>query len=324
MKLSEIKFNNEPAPDTQAVDAQESTNQVAQSEKSVAENITSQDDTGDTGEKTYEKYVPEVGEIPSRQSAFKDEYIEGLVTTLIDKYEKGEDIRQILRSVSADYSTVADEDIIRMDIESSNPGLTKGAIDKLVNKKLASIYSVDDEDDEDEMSIRNQLVKQEADRIRQKKAEEQNSIISASKLSPEEAKKREQDAIKQQVEQWTDMVYSDPDLSQVLKTGKMQVEEFAYQVNPEEMVKAMVVPGFFENLFKASDEKMDLKKWARVVAYALNPDAYDRFLLSSGKTVGTGKVLDRLENPSKGNMKPQGTSESSLVEALKTAIKAKV
>lgn len=323
MKLSEIKFNTDSAEAPQNVAAQ-SNQEAPAAEKSVAETITSTESATDEGNKTYEKYVPEVTEVPSRQSAFKDEYIEGLVTTLIDKYEKGEDIRQILKSVSADYNSVADEEIIRMDIESSNPGLSKGAIDKLVNKKLASIYSVDDEDDEDEMSIRNQLIKQEADRIRQKKAEEQNALISANKLSPEEAKKREQEAIKQQVEQWTDMVYSDPDLSQVLKTGKMQVEEFAYQVNPEEMVKAMVVPGFFENLFKSSDEKMDLKKWARVVAYALNPDAYDRFLLSSGKTVGTGKLLDRLENPSKGNIKPQGTSESSLVEALKTAIKAKV
>lgn len=323
MKLSEIKFNTDSSEAPQNVVAQ-SNQETPAAEKSVAEAITSTDNATDEGDKTYEKYVPEVAEVPSRQSAFKDEYIEGLVTTLIDKYEKGEDIRQILKSVSADYNSVADEEIIRMDIESSNPGLSKGAIDKLVNKKLASIYSVDDEDDEDEMSIRNQLIKQEADRIRQKKAEEQNALISANKLSPEEAKKREQEAIKQQVEQWTDMVYSDPDLSQVLKTGKMQVEEFAYQVNPEEMVKAMVVPGFFENLFKSSDEKMDLKKWARVVAYALNPDAYDRFLLSSGKTVGTGKLLDRLENPSKGSIKPQGTSESSLAEALKVAIKAKV
>lgn len=326
IELKNIKFTqgdeSQPAsPEPKGEPSENGTPAQATDEKK-------EQDSGTEGEKNFDKYVPQVSDVPvAQRSGFKDEYIEGLVTTLIEKYEKGEDIKQVLQMASADYSTVADEEIIRMDIEQSNPGLSKSAIEKLVNKKLNSIYSVDDEDDEDEMSIRNQLVKQEADRIRQKKAEEQSSYFKTTKLSPEEIQKQEQEAIRQQVEQWTDMVYSDPELSQVLKTGKMTLgnadNQFAYEVKPDEMVKAMVVPGHFENLFKAGENQMDLKKWARVVAFALDPDAYDRFLLSSGKTIGTGNVLDRLENPSKGSPK-QSPTQGSMVQALKDALKAKM
>lgn len=273
-----------------------------------------------------EKYVPSV-DVPKQEysSGFKDETIEKMVMTIVDAYEKGEDIKKVMSYLATDFNAIPDEELIKQHLREQNPGVSESGIERLYNKELSRIWPVDDEDDEDEMIIRRNKLKAEADRIRQLKEEDQKKVLTYTRPDPEQMYAEQVEQVKKQVTEWTDMVYADPVVGQIARTGKLHIEKdghkFSYEVDSQRFIETMVVPGAFEKMFQTEDGKTDLNKWAEVVAFALNPEAYKNFLLASGKSVATGKLLDTLENPAPKNPKSDGVPTSDLTSALMSAIK---
>lgn len=268
-----------------------------------------------------------------------------VIQSLLDAYSGNAevDVESLLQSelervrlTKMDFSSMQDEEVIRMQLKKEWPELSGNAFERAVSKYFNSQFGEEpegDEDDEDyvsEKQIRDAQIRRRANEVRKALAEEQSKV---KRKTPEElkaeyqAKQLEaQKKAEQDMKAWQEMVTGNSFVSKVLKAGEIEVgkpdQPVSYKVGDVEKYKAALTsdPAFFE-LFSTGDKNnpVDLEKWAKVVAYAMNPSGFEALLHSSGKNLATGKLLDELENPAKpGEVKP--AQASSFADALMGAI----
>lgn len=257
--------------------------------------------------------------------------------SLINKYAAGEDYLEDLRKeldriteLQADYSTVADEDIIRKALERDNPNMKGKLLDKLYEHYMSQHYPMPelDEDempDEDAMEFRAALIKQDADRRRaalesSKASLKREPIVN---IKEEQTKKQAEEAKRREAEDaaWKESVRNNPFVSKVLQTGTVTVSKgdttVEYAIPDKAKYEAALLDwnAFYGNLLNA-DGTENHEKWAKIVAFALNPEAYDNTLISVSKGQGSNAVLDVIQNPSKKADAPAPPAPESLAEAL--------
>lgn len=268
-----------------------------------------------------------------------------VIQTLLDAYSGNADVdvESILQSElervrlsKMDFSTISDEEVIRMQLKNEWPELSGKAFERAVNKYFSSQFGDEpygDEDDEEyvsEKQIRDAQIRRRANEVRKALTEEQSKV---KRKTPDELKAEYQakalEAQKkadQELKAWEETVTGNSFVSKVLKAGEIEVgkpdQPVSYKVGDVDKYKAALTsdPAFFE-LFATGnkDNPIDLEKWAKVVAYAMNPTGFEALLHSSGKNIATGKILDELENPAKpGEVKP--AQASSFADALMGAI----
>lgn len=269
----------------------------------------------------------------------KDDFVKGF----LDSYFSNDDsIESLLegelhrvKNSRIDYNSMSDEEVVRAALRKEYPDLSGAALEKVINKHFSQFGDLSDfdEDDEDyasEKQIRDANLKREADKYRKQLIEEQSKFKrkNAEEIKSELTSKQEAMAKKQmeEIEKWEKMVTGDGFISNVLESGEIKVgkaeNEFGFKVKDVDKFKKALTndPDFF-SLFSTGNEKnpVDFKRWAKVVAYALDPEGFESMLLVNGKNAGTGKILDELENPVKPNS-PQASSPSTLAESLLGAI----
>lgn len=269
----------------------------------------------------------------------KDDFVKGFLESFVsndDNFEKLlEDELNRVRTSKIDFNTLPDEEIIRIALKKEYPDLSSSALEKVINKHLSQFGDLSDYDEEDEeyaseKQIRDANIKREADKYRKQLTEEQAKFKrrSADDIKAEVTSKQQamQEQAQQEFEKWERMVTGNEFVSKVLESGEMKVgkadNELGFKVKDvDKFKKALTSDPEFFNLFSTGDKQnpVDLKKWAKVVAYALDPEGFESMLLVTGKNAGTGKILDELENPVKPNA-PQASAPSSLAESLMGAI----
>jgi len=237
-----------------------------------------------------------------------------------------------VRLSKMDFAALPDTDVIRMSLQKEWPELKGAAFERAVSKYMNAQFGEEiegDEDDEDyasEKQIRDAQIRRKANEIRKTLLEEQSK---ARRKTPDEVKaerEKAQKKVEQDRKQWEEMVTGHKFISKALKTGEVEVgkpdQGITYKVGDTEKYKQALTndPAFFE-LFNTGDaaNPIDFQKWAKVVAYAMNPEGFEALLHASGKNAATGKILDELENPVKpGEVKP--AQASSFTESLLGAI----
>lgn len=268
-----------------------------------------------------------------------------IIQSLLDAYSGNAeiDIESLLqgelervRLAKMDFISMPDEEVIRLQLKKEWPELSGKAFERAVNKYFNSQFGDEpygDEDDEEyvsEKQIRDAQIRRQANEVRKALTEEQSKV---KRKTPEELKSEYQakalEAQKkadQELKAWEETVTGNSFVSKVLKAGEIEVgkpdQPVSYKVGDVDKYKAALTsdPAFFE-LFATGnkDNPIDLEKWAKVVAYAMNPSGFEALLHSSGKNIATGKILDELENPAKpGEVKP--AQASSFADALMGAI----
>lgn len=275
------------------------------------------------------------------EEALQDPFIQGLLGSYLGQTE--DDLESLLqgelervRLAKMDFATLSDTDVIRMSLQKEWPELKGAAFERAVSKYFNSQFGEevegyeDDEDAASEKQIRDAQIRRKANEMRKNFSEEQSKVQRKTpaqiKAEREAAATEAQKQAEQERKAWEEMVTGDSFIGKALKTGEVEVGKadsgITYKVGDTNRYKEALTndPAFFE-LFSTGDKQnpIDFKKWAKVVAYAMNPDGFEALLLSSGKNAATGKLLDELENPVKpGEVKP--SQPSTFTDALLGAI----
>lgn len=270
----------------------------------------------------------------------EDEFVQKLLTAYSGEEDTLEELLQQelerVRLVKTDFKAMSDADVIRESLRQEWPELKGAAFERAVKKYFDANFGEEievydgDEETLSEKQVRDAQIRRKANELRnnleaavskvKRKSAAETKAEKEAKL--EQARKKAQDDFAA----WEKMVTQDTFISKSLSDGEVRVgkadSELAYKVKDmEKFKKALVDDGSFFTVFATGDEKspVDFKRWAKVVAYALDPEGFEALLYSSGKNAATGKLLDELENPAKPDaIKP--SSPSTLSQALLGAL----
>lgn len=249
--------------------------------------------------KTLKEKKPEVIEKPYE---FPDEYIQGAV----DYYKNHGTLEPFIKG-NYDYDSVPTEQLIREDIKRQNQGISDRALDVLVKQELDQ-YKVADDASEDDKLVKDELLKVRANKIRNQLKEESKKFLAPDKPS-------------KKVEEWVDEVNSSNVTKQIKESKGIKItdgdDEFVYEVEaPDKLVETTIDNEKFFNLFKGDDGKLNLDKWYKVLAYAMNPENFEKVLIGHGKSKGTESVVKDIKNPQRNIQGIERSEVASLLQAF--------
>ena len=248
----------------------------------------------------------EVAERDSPEPQFKDDFIKSAV----EYYEKNGSLKPFLEAMQMDYDNMEPTELMRYKLRSEYSELSESAFNKLFKREVVDKYNLDEDSyEEEDVELGKQLLKKDAESLRQQLKSEQSKFLEPENDS--------QDDSQQLAEQWASRVESDSLTQQLLQSKAVTIEvdgeEFNYEIeNPQQVMEMTKDNSKFFNLFLNEEGEVDLSKWYKVVAIALEPDVYERSLLNHGKTVGVGDVERTLKNPevpAAGSKSPQSTQD---------------
>ena len=244
------------------------------------------------------------------ENPFKDDFIKEAV----EYYNKTGDLTPYLEAKTVNYDEMSDEDIIKRDMRKEYPNLDDKTFDRLFNKQLQKKYSLnEDEFDEEDVQLGKALLKNDAQKLREKYKEEQAKFAAPTNDTTQQEQELAQ--------QWEKMVNENDYVKTLQKEGKFEIqygdEKFTYELdNPQEIVGGMIdEQKIFQNFIDQKDGKAtpNFERYAKTLAFSKDPSAYEKRLIEYGKSLGKGDVLDELENPTEvqtPNRKQPGASGS--------------
>jgi len=240
---------------------------------------------------TLDSLLESLNEQPTAYE-FKDDYIKKAV----EYYEKNGNLLPFLEATKADYDGMAPEDLVRHNLRKEYSELSDSAFDKLYKQEVINKYKLDeDEFTDDEIELGKQLLQRDANRIKQTLLKEREEF-----LQPQQEVVQEEQTNFQ--EEWSNTVLQDSYTNNLLNEKSISIdvdgEAFNYEVDdPQSMIDMTVDNSKFFNLFLDKSGQVDLNKWYKVVAFAMEPDTYDKSLVNHGKTYGVTQVEQELKNP---------------------------
>jgi len=239
-----------------------------------------------------------------------------------------------IREVKKDYTTMGADELIRAKVQKEYPDLSGVALNKAVERYYtANFGEVPDEEEEADYQYYQATVKRHTQKLRDEFKAEQEKLGTKSleqiKQEFEALSKERESAAVQAQKEWERQVTSVPKIAEVLKDGVIKIGKpeapVNFKVDNTEKYKAAVVADQeFFNLFSTGDKEnpIDLAKWARVVAYAMNPEGFEAALLAAGSSSAKENILDELTNPTKQQPAP-AASPSTLFDAMMASIQNK-
>lgn len=248
----------------------------------------------------------ELAEKDAPAPQFKDDFIKSAV----EYYEKNGSLKPFLEAMQMDYDNMEPMELMRHKLRSEYSDLSESAFNKLYKREVIDKYNLDEDSyEEEDVELGKQLLKKDAESLRQQLKSEQSKFLEPENDS--------QDDSQQLSEQWASRVESDSLTQQLLQSKSVTIEvdgeEFNYEIdNPQQVMEMTKDNSKFFNLFLNEEGEVDLAKWYKVVAFALEPDVYERSLLNHGKTVGVGDVERTLKNPevpTAGSKSPQSAQD---------------
>ena len=296
--------------------------------------------SGDPKEDTPKAEETQVATSSPFGEILEDDFVQKFLSAYSGEEDGIEELLQSeldrVRIAKTDYVKMSDEDVIRASLQLEWPELKGAAFERAVKKYFDANFGEeievfdDDEETQSEKQVRDAQIRRKANELRKYLEAEQSKFKrkSAAETKAEkearlaEARKKAEDDFAT----WEKMVTSDAFISKALAEGEVRVgkadSELGYRVKDlEKFKKALVDDNSFFTVFSTGDQKnpVDFKRWAKVVAYALDPEGFENLIYASGKNAATGKLLDELENPAKPDtIKP--SSPSTLSQALLGAI----
>ena len=305
-------------------------NEVVQNEAPAPEQVK---DTTNVEEKVSAPANP-YGEI------LEDEFVQKFLSAYTGEDDSIESLLQEeldrVRLVKTDFNAMSDDEVIRLSLQKEWPELKGTAFEKAVKKYFESNFGEEvevydgDEEALSEKQVRDAQIRRKANELRKNLEAEQSKFKRKSAAETRAERESRAAEAKKKAEEdlaaWEKMVTNDGFISKALMEGEVKVgkadSELAYKVKDvDKFKKALVDDQSFFTVFATGDDKnpIDFKRWAKVVAYALDPEGFEALLYSSGKNAATGKLLDELENPAKPDaIKP--SAPTTLSQALLGAI----
>lgn len=229
---------------------------------------------------------------------FKDDFIKDAVAY----YEKMGDLTPYLNAKTVDYTQMTSEKLMRHKLKEEYGELSDNAFEKLYKREVVDKYKLDDDEhDEDDVSLGKELLKVEADKQRSAYIKNQEAFTA-----PETDSDKQRQAVEQAHQEWAKTIQEDSSTRNIhehkrLVLGEDKENPFHYEVEPTELVDMAVDNQKFFNLFATENGQVDLGKWYQVAAFAKNPDAFIKALISHGKSQGEERIVEQVKNPQKTN-----------------------
>jgi len=254
------------------------------------------------------------------ESVFKDDFIKNAVAY----YNENGTLNPYLEATAVNFTEMGDEQVMRYNLKKNNPTLSDRAIERLYQRDVINKYSLDqDKFEEDEVELGKELLKADADKLRNTFVDEQKKFIEP--VVSETKEKAENQKIERS--EWESTVKSNKTTKDVLDNKRILIsfkdETFSYEVdNPQELQEMTIDNNKFFNLFSDGQGNVDFDKWYRVLTYAADPETYEQSLISHGIGLGQEKVVKDLKNPSKvtKGQKSPGRQPDNPIEGLMNAI----
>lgn len=274
----------------------------AEAEGEVQEVLSFEDEFKQRTQGKYESLDDVLAALDKKPEAAKEEYKfqDDFIKDVVSYYEKTGDLTPYLQAKLVDYKAMSSEQIMRHKLKKDYGELSEKAFDKLYNREVVDKYKLDiDEYDEDEVSLGRELLDVEAGKHKAAYIKEQESF-----KAPESKSQNQEQEIAQQYEQWAKVIGEDSETKKLSETknlvwGEDENNLFHYEVKPEELVDMAVNNQKFFDLFAGKEGTVDLKKWYQVAAFAKDPDAFVKSLITHGKSMGEEKIIETVKNPSK-------------------------
>ena len=224
-----------------------------------------------------------------------DEFEIGLL-----KYRKETgDLTPYLEAKTVDYSKLSDEQIMRRDLRSQYKELSDDEFELLYQDEVSDRFKLDpDVYDESQIKIGQLKLKVEANKVRQRLAEEQSKF-----KAPEKQKEVSNEPdYAELAANWTKVVNGNEATKALLESKRLVLggkDSFNYEVeNPQSAIDAVLDNTKFWDLF-TTETGHDLGKFYKVAVYANNMEKYEKSLIDYGKSLGRKAVDNELKNPSK-------------------------
>lgn len=273
-----------------------------------------------------EPEVKEVEKVVEKPMEFEDERLKELV----EFYNSGGDLTKYLEARAVNYDNYADEDILRLEYEKKYPTLSKGDVDILFRRHLEKQYGIGDDADDSEMQAAKIQMKADASLARKALKDEQAKfqLPEPKQVATNEGPTEEE--IRKQHQEWVESIWSNPVAKAYDEAKSITVKhgdgEFNYKVKDWDKVKGITESdgAEFFNLFSTGDKgnPIDFDKWFRVMAYATDPEGYEKALIAHGKNIGSEGVVEEITNPGRPDPKPAGVGPKNWVEAALKGIEA--
>lgn len=254
------------------------------------------------------------------ENVFKDDFIKNAVAY----YNENGTLNPYLEATAVNFTEMGDEQVMRYNLKKNNPTLSDRAIERLYQRDVINKYSLDeDKFEEDEVELGKELLKADADKLRNTFVDEQKKFIEP--VVSETKEKAENQKIERS--EWESTVKTNKTTKDVLDNKRILIsfkdETFSYEVdNPQELQEMTIDNNKFFNLFSDGQGNVDFDKWYRVLTYAADPETYEQSLISHGIGLGQEKVVKDLKNPSKvtKGQKSSGRQPDNPIEGLMNAI----
>lgn len=258
-----------------------------------------------------------------------DEFLTGL----IEYYNETGDITPYLEAKTVDYDSMSDKDVFARELKSKYENISDKAFASLLDRELNNRFGdLEEYVEEGEMSLAQELLKAEADKLRRQFKETQSKFAAPQRESDEELRvKQEAEAAEAQAKA-EEAIMSNAVVKEFLGNKTLKVkyggEEFNFEPKDKDSIMSMTKDlNSFMQLFATGNEAnpVDFEKWLTVVSFAQDPDNFLKGVRSSAKAVASDKVLNEIRNPirktgSNTTTQPQGSVKDQLLAA---ALKSK-
>lgn len=243
--------------------------------------------------------------------------------------EQTGDVTPYLEAKTVDYSKFSDEQMMKYDLKNQYKGISDKSFEQLYKQEVTDKYILDaDIHGVAAAELGLELLKLKANKVRESAVSEQAKFKAPEKLVDDSAQKQQQ-ANDLKIAEYKDYVNESDNTKAILKDKKLVFgtgeTAFNYTVDsPTSLVDTIHQPMSLFNDLTDVKGNVDIAKFLKVKAYALDPDKHDNLLIAHGKTIGEKGYHEGLTNPSVKETKAAIKSEPELTPAQALARHGKI
>lgn len=211
---------------------------------------------------------------------------------------KAGDFSNFAKTFGTNYDTMPDEDVVRLNLQKQNPGVSDGTIDALLKRELAKYDLKGFDSEKNEAGA--ELLKLDANKIRDGFKQEQAAYQAPTVQGQPQGQPADDPAMIERVNYLT----SHPTLTafetnRTLSLGS-GTDALNFEPDPSINKESILNTDPWSEMWStdaAGKQVFDMQKYIRVMNYAKNPEAVEAALIKHGKSLGAKADFVDRHNP---------------------------
>lgn len=263
----------------------------------------------------------------------KEDGFDERVTAMLDYYKQNNgDLKPYLQAISVDYKAMSPEEIMRRDLQELYPDVDSETLDYIYSEQVTRKYNLDPDLSTSEQATKagRAMLARDAEKLRQKFIEKQEQFLIPDKdFAAEQQARQEEQArlVQEQQEQFRQSILTSQAAQSLNQTKALSIDlgdgsHFNYAIEPAAVMDLLLVPEKFQALTTKKDASgnvvPDMEALIEVAAFLSDRKAYNKSLITHGKSLGKKEGFDALENIETGSSVAPIVPIESLEQAFRT------